>query len=104
MNITWLGHSGFRIEIEEAVLLIDPWLTATRCSRPTAGPRRCEGATHILLTHGHGDHAGERCRDLQGTEHPAGRHLRPALVSCARRGRGHRLQQGRHGRPWAARR
>ena len=27
MHITWLGHSGFRIEIEDAVLLIDPWLT-----------------------------------------------------------------------------
>ena len=27
MQIIWLGHSGFRIEIEEAVLLVDPWLT-----------------------------------------------------------------------------
>jgi len=27
MKIVWLGHSGFRIEIEGAVLLIDPWLT-----------------------------------------------------------------------------
>ena len=27
MQITWLGHSGFRIEIEEAVLLVDPWIT-----------------------------------------------------------------------------
>ena len=26
MLITWLGHSGFRIEIEKAVLLVDPWL------------------------------------------------------------------------------
>ena len=26
MQITWFGHSGFRIEIEGAVLLIDPWL------------------------------------------------------------------------------
>ena len=27
MKIIWLGHSGFRIEIEQAVLLVDPWLT-----------------------------------------------------------------------------
>ena len=27
MEITWLGHSGFRIEIDGQVLLIDPWLT-----------------------------------------------------------------------------
>ncbi|MBT8412120.1 MAG: MBL fold metallo-hydrolase, partial [Octadecabacter sp.] len=26
MKITWLGHASFRIEIEDAVLLIDPWL------------------------------------------------------------------------------
>jgi len=26
MKIIWLGHSGFRIETEGAVLLIDPWL------------------------------------------------------------------------------
>ena len=27
MKITWLGHSGFRLEIENAVILIDPWLS-----------------------------------------------------------------------------
>jgi hypothetical protein len=27
MKIIWLGHSGFRIETEGAVLLIDPWLS-----------------------------------------------------------------------------
>ena len=26
MKITWLGHSGFRIEIGDQVLLVDPWL------------------------------------------------------------------------------
>ena len=57
MKITWLGHASFRIEIEDAVLLIDPWL-AGNPSFPDA--RRAEaiaGATHICLTHGHGDHA-----------------------------------------------
>jgi L-ascorbate metabolism protein UlaG (beta-lactamase superfamily) len=27
MNIIWLGHASFRIEIEDQILLIDPWLT-----------------------------------------------------------------------------
>mgnify|MGYP002717855235 CR=1 FL=1 len=27
MKLTWLGHSGFRLEIEGAVILIDPWLS-----------------------------------------------------------------------------
>jgi len=26
MKIIWLDHSGFRIEIEGAVLPVDPWL------------------------------------------------------------------------------
>jgi L-ascorbate metabolism protein UlaG (beta-lactamase superfamily) len=59
MQITWLGHSGFRIEIDAAVLLIDPWLTGNPMF---PAPRRDEalaGATHILLTHAHGDHAAD---------------------------------------------
>jgi L-ascorbate metabolism protein UlaG (beta-lactamase superfamily) len=57
MKITWLGHSGFRLEVEQAVLLIDPWLAGNPMFPE---PRRAEaitGATHILVTHGHGDHA-----------------------------------------------
>ena len=61
MKIIWLGHSGFRIEIEAAVLLIDPWLTGNPMF---PGARRSEavrGATHVFLTHGHGDHVGDAC-------------------------------------------
>lgn len=58
MRIIWLGHSGFRIEIADAVLLVDPWL-----SNPLFDARRrdevLEGATHILISHGHFDHASE---------------------------------------------
>ena len=61
MKIIWLGHAGFRIEIEGAVLLIDPWLTGNPMF---PGDRRAEavdGVTHVLLTHGHGDHIGDAC-------------------------------------------
>ena len=58
MRITWLGHSGFRIEIADAVLLVDPWL-----GHPLFDEGRRDeaiaGATHILITHGHSDHAAE---------------------------------------------
>ncbi len=56
MKIIWLGHSGFRIEIEDQVLLIDPWLT-NNPSFPDAkrGPA-IQGTTAILMTHGHSDH------------------------------------------------
>ena len=59
MKITWLGHSGFRIEIEQAVLLVDPWLSGNPMFPEARRPEAVEGATHILLTHGHGDHASD---------------------------------------------
>jgi L-ascorbate metabolism protein UlaG (beta-lactamase superfamily) len=58
MRLLWLGHSGFRIEIEDQVLLLDPWL-----GNPLFDSARrreaIEGATHVLLTHAHFDHASE---------------------------------------------
>lgn len=59
MKLTWLGHSGFRLEIEEAVVLIDPWMTGNPVFPAARRDEAIAGATHILLTHGHGDHAGD---------------------------------------------
>lgn len=59
MKLTWLGHSSFRLEIENAVLLIDPFLTHNPMFPDDQRAAAITGATHILLTHGHGDHAGE---------------------------------------------
>lgn len=58
MKIIWLGHSGFRIEIEQAVLLVDPWLVGNPMFPEDRRDEALAGATHILLSHGHGDHAG----------------------------------------------
>jgi L-ascorbate metabolism protein UlaG (beta-lactamase superfamily) len=58
MKIIWLGHGSFRVELAGAVFLIDPWLSGPAFPKE----RRDEalaGATHILLTHGHGDHVGD---------------------------------------------
>lgn len=59
MDITWLGHSGFRVAAEGAVLLIDPWLTGNPMFPEGRRAEALDGATHILLTHAHDDHAGE---------------------------------------------
>lgn len=59
MKITWLGHSGFRIEIEGAVILIDPWLTGNPMFPAEKRAAAIEGATHVLITHGHGDHTAD---------------------------------------------
>lgn len=67
MKLTWLGHSGFRLEIENAVILIDPWLTGNPVFPAEARDEAVAGATHILITHGHGDHTGDTlalARDL----------------------------------------
>ena len=57
MNITWLGHSSFRIEIGGQVLLIDPWLSGNPMLPEDSHDAALQGATHILLTHAHFDHA-----------------------------------------------
>ncbi len=62
MNITWLGHSGFRIEIGDQILLVDPWITGNPSFPDGAEEDATQGATFILITHGHGDHAGDAVR------------------------------------------
>ncbi|HZP18743.1 MAG TPA: metal-dependent hydrolase [Bauldia sp.] len=56
MKLTWFGHAAFRMEIAGAVIMIDPFL-----ANPTfKGDQKTawKGATHVVLTHGHGDHVG----------------------------------------------
>ena len=57
MKLTWLGHSGFRLEWGGATVLIDPWLVNNPAFDETRRAEAIEGATHVLLTHGHFDHA-----------------------------------------------
>jgi len=56
MNIIWLGHSSFRIEIGGQVLLLDPWLNGNPMLPEDSHEGATRGATHILLTHAHFDH------------------------------------------------
>ena len=67
MQITWLGHSGFRIDIAGAVLLVDPWLSGNPMFPADRRDQAIAGATHVLLTHGHSDHSADAttiCADL----------------------------------------
>jgi len=67
MKITWLGHSGFRIEIGDAVLLVDPWFTGNPMFPEGKRDEAIRGATHVLVSHGHGDHSGDAvaiCKEL----------------------------------------
>jgi L-ascorbate metabolism protein UlaG (beta-lactamase superfamily) len=64
---TRIGHSAFRVEIDESIILFDPCLTGN--PKFTAHFRAsARGATHILLTHGHDDHIGDTLRIAEETE------------------------------------
>ena len=59
MNITWLGHASFRIEIGGQVLLVDPWLNGNPMLPEDSFEAATTGITHILLTHAHFDHVAD---------------------------------------------
>jgi hypothetical protein len=58
MQITWFGHSAFRLDFAGHAVLIDPFFTGNPAfvSNKAAA---IKGVTHIVLTHGHGDHVGD---------------------------------------------
>jgi L-ascorbate metabolism protein UlaG (beta-lactamase superfamily) len=57
VKITWFGHAGFKIEAENKIILIDPWLT----ENPVATIKEADitQADIILVTHDHFDHLGD---------------------------------------------
>ncbi len=59
MKITWLGHSGFRIEIADQILLVDPWLNGNPMFPEDRRAEAIAGATHVLVSHGHFDHIAD---------------------------------------------
>lgn len=59
MKLTWLGHSAFRLETGKAKILIDPFFTGNPGFAGQDAKDAASGITHILLTHGHGDHVGD---------------------------------------------
>jgi L-ascorbate metabolism protein UlaG (beta-lactamase superfamily) len=56
ITLRYLGHSAFQIRHGRFDLLIDPFLTDNPCAAVKAAEL---DPTHILVTHGHGDHLGD---------------------------------------------
>ncbi|PNG25255.1 metal-dependent hydrolase [Methylocella silvestris] len=66
MKLAWLGHSAFRVEIDGAVILIDPFLSGN--PKFTGSVEEASiGTTHIVLTHGHDDHIGDAASIAKAT-------------------------------------
>ena len=61
MQITWFGHSCFRIDTAKSSILIDPFLTGNPTFENTGRGVHsvAKGVTHVALTHGHEDHTGD---------------------------------------------
>jgi len=61
MKITWFGHSTFRIETGNSVIMIDPFLKGNPVfnSAGLSFDEAVAGVTHVGLTHGHDDHIAD---------------------------------------------
>lgn len=57
MEITWLGHSGFKMKIASLTFLIDPWLKNNPMFPENKISETLEGVSHCLISHAHDDHA-----------------------------------------------
>ena len=59
MKLMWLGHASWRIEKANQILLLDPWLDGNPSFKGHNKAAAIQGATAILITHAHSDHASE---------------------------------------------
>jgi L-ascorbate metabolism protein UlaG (beta-lactamase superfamily) len=67
MQITWYGHSAFRLDFAGNAVLIDPFFTGNPAF--VSDPREAmRGVKHVVLTHGHADHVGDALDIAQQNE------------------------------------
>ena len=58
MQITWYGHSAFRLDFAGTAVLIDPFFSGNPAFVSDKAAA-IKGVTQIVLTHGHADHVGD---------------------------------------------
>ena len=77
MQITWFGHSCFRIDTGKSSILIDPFLTGNPTFEESGLTVRevAKGVTHVALTHGHEDHTGDTVAICKETTIPLAVHM-----------------------------
>lgn len=68
MQIIYHGHSFLEIPLDQGSILIDPFMTGNTKCDVWLDDMKGKKITHILLTHGHGDHVGDTIALCQ--QHP----------------------------------
>lgn len=66
MKLTWFGHSAYRLDLDGAAILIDPFFTGNPAFEGDIAAVS-KGVTHIVVTHGHGDHVGDSVAIAEAT-------------------------------------
>ncbi|WP_299471328.1 metal-dependent hydrolase [uncultured Roseibium sp.] len=68
MQLTWYGHSAFKIEFAGTSILFDPFLNGNPSfPQDLSVDQVADGVTHVILTHGHDDHVGDSIEILKKT-------------------------------------
>ena len=80
MRITWFGHSAFRLDFSDKVVLIDPFFTGNPAFDGDRA-KAVDGVTHIIITHGHGDHIGDAVEISKRARGQGHHQLRPVHVA-----------------------
>ncbi len=70
IQLQYLGHSCVKLTGEHFTFLMDPFLTGSGTA-PCTWQQAAQGTTHVLLTHGHGDHVGDTVAIAQANAIPA---------------------------------
>ena len=66
MKLTWFGHSAFLLEVPGAVVMFDPFIEKATFKGDVRAAY--DGATHVVLTHGHDDHIGSTVEICKATD------------------------------------
>ena len=85
MQITWYGHSAFRLDFAGTAVLIDPFFTGNPAFVSDKAAA-IKGVSHIVLTHGHGDHVGDTLDIAKAERRDGDRQLRSAACGSPPRG------------------
>ena len=65
MQLTWFGHSNFRLEEDGVTVVIDPFFEGN-CKAPCSW-RDITACDVVCVTHDHGDHVGQAAEICQAT-------------------------------------